>query len=686
MKITTSFIKGFGENSVLSRGGYWTSRITVEQRATKRSKNQTVAMFYYAAMDANNDMIGSNLQPSFDDPNDPSRITGFSGVTASLGKFKMTFVINKDSASKVHQFFHTVAKSNGPDQFTNDIISRLRLYSSDEASGKRNPKNNIIGLDPKYDENEPGNFVAVQMNFKLPFTLDVVYHLEDLDDHSSHEWLMDTEYTKRLALKEQMYNTQFEDTFSLTEKGFDEKAIKFAQATLSNMIGGIGYFYGNSLVKSELIKEPTSYWSAPLYSGVPSRSFFPRGFLWDEGFHNLLISKWNPEISADIMAHWLDLMNSEGWIPREQILGPEARAKVPAEFVVQNNKNANPPTLLLTLHSMLKDMSLRENGQVPDWFKSYLHRFWPRLVTWYNWFDSSQGGEVPGTFRWRGRNPNAINELNPKTLTSGLDDFPRASHPTMDERHVDLRCWMALASSLMSDIGNIIGKEKEALKYAEISTFLRDSYLLDSMHWSQEHNAYLDYGLHTEGVRLQRPPPPKGQPMQHNQDKIRVVTIEPKLQYVNQLGYISLFPFILGVLDPKSPKIPKILDSIEDPNKLFTPFGLRSLSKDASLYNKKNTEHDAPYWRGPIWININFLVVRALYNLKEDIGVDKSVRTQAQRIYTKLRNGIIDNVIKEYYRTGYVWEQYDDKTGQGKGCKPFTGWSALVVLMMGERY
>ena len=670
----------------MSKGGYWTSRITVEQRATKRSKNQTVAMFYYAAMDANNDMIGSNLQPSFDDPNDPSRITGFSGVTASLGKFKMTFVINKDSASKVHQFFHTVAKSNGPDQFTNDIISRLRLYSSDEASGKRNPKNNIIGLDPKYDENEPGNFVAVQINFKLPFTLDVVYHLEDLDDHSTHEWLMDTEYTKRLALKEQMYNTQFEDTFSLTEKGFDEKAIKFAQATLSNMIGGIGYFYGNSLVKSELIKEPTSYWSAPLYSGVPSRSFFPRGFLWDEGFHNLLISKWNPEISADIMAHWLDLMNSEGWIPREQILGPEARAKVPAEFIVQNNKNANPPTLLLTLHSMLKDMSLRENGQVPDWFKSYLYRFWPRLVTWYNWFDSSQGGEVPGTFRWRGRNPNAINELNPKTLTSGLDDFPRASHPTMDERHVDLRCWMALASSLMSDIGNIIGKEKEALKYAEISTFLRDSYLLDSMHWSQEHNAYLDYGLHTEGVRLQRPPPPKGQPMQHNQDKIRVVTIEPKLQYVNQLGYISLFPFILGVLDPKSAKIPKILDSIEDPNKLFTPFGLRSLSKDASLYNKKNTEHDAPYWRGPIWININFLVVRALYNLKEDIGVDKSVRTQAQRIYTKLRNGIIDNVIKEYYRTGYVWEQYDDKTGQGKGCKPFTGWSALVVLMMGERY
>ena len=59
------------------------------------------------------------------------------------------------------------------------------------------------------------------------------------------------------------------------------------------------------------------------------------------------------EISADILAHWMDLMNSEGWIPREQILGKEARAKVPDEFVVQHNRNANPPTLLLTLHSIV---------------------------------------------------------------------------------------------------------------------------------------------------------------------------------------------------------------------------------------------------------------------------------------------------------------------------------------------
>ena len=61
-------------------------------------------------------------------------------------------------------------------------------------------------------------------------------------------------------------------------------------------------------------------------------------------------------------------------------------------------------------------------------------------------------------------------------------------------------------------------------------------------------------------------------------------------------------------------------------------------------------------------------------------------RAQAQKVYTILREAVINNVMKEYYRTGYVWEQYNDRTGEGQGCKPFTGWSALTVLLMVETY
>lgn len=79
------------------------------------------------------------------------------------------------------------------------------------------------------------------------------------------------------------------------------------------------------------VKSPRETRKAPpasLWTATPSRPFFPRGFLWDEGFHQMLVVAFNPAMSLGMIQSWLQRMDDRGWIGREQILGAEARKKV----------------------------------------------------------------------------------------------------------------------------------------------------------------------------------------------------------------------------------------------------------------------------------------------------------------------------------------------------------------------
>lgn len=92
----------------------------------------------------------------------------------------------------------------------------------------------------------------------------------------------------------------------------------FAESMLSNLIGGVGYFYGDSVVDrsyaSEYDEENEGFWEetaearartgvhklegpSELYTCIPSRPFFPRGFYWDEGFHLLPIVDWDMDLT-----------------------------------------------------------------------------------------------------------------------------------------------------------------------------------------------------------------------------------------------------------------------------------------------------------------------------------------------------------------------------------------------------
>lgn len=596
------------------------------------------------------------------------------GFHKDLDNFQLLFSGAKDTNQREN---YLITHAKRLDQLKDVLQNGLKVEAWDKArtipyftsTGRRVPRD------------VPGpNFIIKEVTAQLPFTIEVAFQSGSVLNRG--QLLAGDAFTSAIQSKVAEFNEKFEAVFQLKQKGYTEKEIEFAKSAMSNMVGGIGYFYGQSLVQSKYNNEPVLYWEAPLYTAVPSRPFFPRGFLWDEGFHNLLISMWDPDISKDILGHWLDLLNVEGWIPREQILGFEARAKVPAEFVVQRNTNANPPTLFLPIQKLIKDMI--KNKTTKD--LSYLEALFPRLKIWFDYYNTTQTGKLSSTYYWHGRDPTVTKQLNPLTLASGLDDYPRASHPSGEERHVDLRCWIALASGVMADIAKTLGKDYKA--YEATHEMLTDNAKLDELHWSPTGKQYSDYGVHTDKAKLEKPkPPPNLQPGQRpppqSMDKVRVVLKDPTLQYVNALGYVSLFPFITKIINADSQKLKLILDDITNTNKLWTDFGLRSLSRSSKFYGRFNTEHDPPYWRGQIWINMNYLTLSALHHYSQIPG---PYQGRAKEVHDSLRKNIITNVVNEYHRTGYIWENYNDNTGRGQGAHPFTGWSSLVVLMMAEKY
>ncbi|VDP55224.1 unnamed protein product [Heligmosomoides polygyrus] len=182
--------------------------------------------------------------------------------------------------------------------------------------------------------------------------------------------------------------TEMEIAFRQVElfQNYSDIELKMAKMSLSNMLGSIGYWYGYNKVSAGVMG---AYGPHELLSAVPSRSYFPRGFLWDEGFHNMLIRKFDSELSLEIVVSWLNTMSEDGWIPREMILDEEAEARVPAEFVVQRTSVANPPSIFYVVDQMLSDE--KKHGAV-------LSGIYPRLEAWYRWLLRSQSGKKKGTF------------------------------------------------------------------------------------------------------------------------------------------------------------------------------------------------------------------------------------------------------------------------------------------------
>ncbi|KAF4984228.1 hypothetical protein FZEAL_516 [Fusarium zealandicum] len=683
--LTTTFVKIPGG----SHGGSWAARIKGELREDAPENTKTM-LFYYIAQDGDGELEveGEGTEFGFDE--DVTLI----GSSKTLGDYKL--LVTKGTGDHPTNGHELLKHRHGDTTLVASTDADPEISWQGKPVVFKQLQEAVKPVQENADEKDPpppwqiyrmnhkpgkGNVQIVEKTFEGPFEFDVIF-----SSGSGGKEFTSEDVTEEIKRTSETFNERFSNIFKFKKPFTAEKYKKFGKSMFSNLLGGIGYFHGHQIIDRsyapEYEEENEGFWEEAaqamalkkqdlegpyeLFTSVPSRPFFPRGFLWDEGFHLIPIADWDIDLTLEIVKSWYNTMDDDGWIAREQILGHEARSKVPGEFQVQYPHYANPPTLFLIIEGFMERLRAT-NGTQPaemeqilgtnplqtahldnlELGESYLRNLYPLLRRQYDWFRKTQRGDIKGydreaystkeAYRWRGRTEAHI-------LTSGLDDYPRAQPPHPGELHVDLMSWVGLMTKSLMNIADALGMAEDVAEYKKNLDNIEHN--LDDLHWSEKEGCYCD------------------------------ATIDEYEEHVLvcHKGYISLFPFLVGLMKPDDPKLGRILDLIGDEDHLFSPHGLRSLSKQDEFYGTNEN-----YWRSPVWMPINYLAVSQLRNIATQEGPYKA---KARDLFSRLRKNLVDTVYNSWEETGFAWEQYNPDTGAGQRTQHFTGWTSLVVKMM----
>lgn len=181
--------------------------------------------------------------------------------------------------------------------------------------------------------------------------------------------------------------------------------------------------------------------------------------------------------------------------------------------------------------------------------------------------------------------------------------------------------------------------------------------------------------------------------------------------------------FLLTLMDANHLK--SVLRYVWDPEEFRSPYGLRSLSKyhfdKPFVFGDKKIGYEPresfervkggnSNWRGPIWIQINYMLIDALKTFAQALGEDFTIQVKGEKpvhieeIANYFTHSVIDMFRKDpetgvrplmgttfRYPNDPHWdpgplfyEYYDPETGKGLGASHQTGWSALVANLISE--
>ena len=240
---------------------------------------------------------------------------------------------------------------------------------------------------------------------------------------------------------------------------------------------------------------------------------------------------------------------------------------------------------------------LLEQGAPLAWAEALL----PRLVAYLDWNKAHRDTDGNGLLEWF-----IEADENCRSGESGMDNSPRFDEATQLDA-VDLNAFMANEYRCLARIADRLGLADQQERFTREQA--RFNELINRYGWNPETGFYHDF------------------------DPIAGV----QTPVLTSAGFL---PLLSGAASPQQAQ--RLVDHLSDPETFGTAFPIASVSRGS------RQGHDKDMWRGPTWININWLVAEAL----EDYGFNdqaEGLRRQTRAMLTKYHD-----------RFGTFFEFYDE--------------------------
>lgn len=132
------------------------------------------------------------------------------------------------------------------------------------------------------------------------------------------------------------------------------------------------------------------------------------------------------------------------------------------------------------------------------------------------------------------------------------------------------------------------------------------------------------------------------------------------------LSWSSILPFYAGIGTPEQFK--EFYRENMTAERLYSLYGIRSLSKDEPMYSPEVRRGNPSNWLGPIWMITNFISWETFHKYSYHAEADRLAETMINLLHNDLK------------QNGMLHEYYSPESGAGVCGENFMSWNALAGL------